>query len=147
MSDTKLNAFREEAQKLTRLRIDGVDVNPDEVKVDVTAHLANSVSHFRIEIGCVALFRELQQAGVQILLTELSEFVQKDLDAHPQEALSGYLRIVRGIVGFESPKKRWRLSAKSEPAAMLRWSVGRAEQVISDGDRLTILGGANRIVI
>jgi hypothetical protein len=146
MSDTAPNAFREAAQKLTRLRIDGVDVNPNEVAVDLTADIVSSASRFEIEIGCAALHHELQQAGVEIELGELAAFVQKDLGEHPQEALSGYLGIVRGVLGIESPKRRWRLFAKSEPAVMLKWSIVRAERVVPGDERIAIHGVANRIV-
>ena len=145
MSDTASKPFREGAQKLTRLRIDGVDVNPNEVTIEAAADIASSASYFEIEIGCAALHHELQQAGVKIPLSELAAFVQKDLAEHPQEALSGYLGIVRGIRYVGLPKRRWRLFTKSEPAAMLKWSIGRAGRVVSSDERLVICGVANRI--
>lgn len=143
---TTPDAFREAAQKLTRLRIDGVDVDPNAVAVDVTADSANSRARFEMEIGCAALHHELHQAGVDIQASDLAAFVEKDLGEHPQDALSGYLEIVRGIHAVESRQGRWRLFARSEPAVILKWSIGRAERVVSSDDRLAIHGVAIQII-
>jgi hypothetical protein len=146
MRDTTRGAFLEKGQKLTRLRIDGVDVNPSEVAINATSDNAGTPSLFELEIGCAALLHELQQAGVEIKLSELSAFVQKDLRNHPQQALSGYLGIARGILVSESPKRRWSLFAKSEPAVIPKWLIVRAERVVSSDEQLAIHGVAYRIV-
>jgi hypothetical protein len=129
-----------------RLRIDGVDVDPSEVGINVTADTVGTPSLFELEIGCAALLHELQQTGVEIKLPELSAFVQKDLRNYPQQALSGYLGIARGILGSGSPKRRWILFAKSEPAVIHKWLIVRAERVVSSDEQLTIHGVASRIV-
>ena len=140
--------FRELARQLTRLRVDGVDVNPNEVAVDVSASVDGcSASQFEMEISSVALQHELQQAGIVDELNELADFVCKDVAAQPQPALAGYLEIVRAVMGVE-PQRRpwWKVFAKTVDAGMPEWTLVRVVEIVTLENKLVMRGLAKRHV-
>jgi hypothetical protein len=145
MSGPTPNGFGERAQQLTRLLIDGVDVNPKEVAVDVADQTGNATSRFVMEFSSIALLHDLQEAGVQIELTDLASFVQKDVNEHPHDALSGYLEIMRAALRSRPPKKTWRLFAPPEPVVEVKWSIVSAERVVQSDAQLMIHGVAKRM--
>ena len=140
------NSFRELARSLTRLRIGGVEVDPNEVTIRLGAgESADSAFPLEIEISGAALHHELREAGIDLALDDLKDFVKHDLEANPQKAMAGYLGIVKGILRNDAPRRVWRLFVKARPRVEPKWLIVRIEQVVALQDRLVLRGVAKGV--
>lgn len=145
MNDMSSDAFRENVRRISRLRIEGTDVNPKEVMIGGNPDAGGHAVRLDIELSSVALHHELSEAGVSVEPADLEEFVRNDLKEHPQEALTGYLRIAQGILNPGKPKRFLGLFGKKEPHLAAKWSIIRIEKVATLGDRIVLSGVAHFI--
>lgn len=142
MNNSKQDVFFDQARERTKLRIDGIDVNPMEISVDVeSGAFEGTPSQFEMEMDVVSLLHELTEAEIAVETDRISEFVEKDLAMHPQEALSAYLGIIQGILCTKSARSWRNLFSKSEPTSV-KWRLIRVEKVLLVGERLAIHGRA-----
>jgi len=138
MNDTTSDPFGDAARKLTRLCIDGVEVNPREVSVDLSLTTDRLAARFGMEISSRVLLHELSEAGVQLESNGLEAFVRNDLSAHPKEAINGYLRIVQGIVC--PPRRKRFFGLLSVPEPPVAWIIVQIEKVASKENRIFLSG-------
>lgn len=100
-------AARERATKDTCLLVGGHAVDPWLVGVHFTSKTP-SVDPVELHLGLPILIFELHQSGVDVGPDNILAFVSDNLNRHMDEALSGYLTIVRYVVN--PPPRRKSLS-------------------------------------
>lgn len=138
------NAFLQRAQQSTRILIDGTEVDPKEIGIDLTPY-EGTTHEIEIHISKEVLAHELSEVGESVDISSLEKYVKRDIESTPFDAIFGYLGIAQSILNKPEKSKTLGLFFKRRANNCVRWTIVRIALVKMDNESLILRGSVRAV--